>query len=56
MVAAGATVTVPLAAPIPVYLAYFTAEPDGQGGIRFFPDIYRRDHTPSQSADSGCKG
>jgi len=51
-VAAGATVTVPLATPIPVYLAYFTAEPDGQGGIRFLPDIYQRDHKPSQSADS----
>ena len=32
-----------LAASIPVYVAYFTAESDGQGGIRYLPDIYKRD-------------
>lgn len=39
----GQTVTVPLPAPVPVYVTYFTAEPDGTGGIRYLPDIYRRD-------------
>lgn len=39
MVAAGRTATVPMAAPVPVYVAYFTAEPDGEGGIRYFPDV-----------------
>lgn len=43
MVDAGQTVTVPLPETVPVYVAYFTAEPDGIGGIRYFPDTYRRD-------------
>lgn len=42
-VAAGETLTVPLAEPIPIYVAYFTAVPDGEGGIRYYDDIYRRD-------------
>jgi len=25
-----------------VLVTYFTAEPDGNGGIRYFPDIYKR--------------
>lgn len=29
--------------PVPVYVAYFTAKPDGNGGIRYFPDIYGYD-------------
>jgi hypothetical protein len=57
MVAAGETVTVPIAAAIPVYVTYFTAEPDGVGGIRFFPDVYHRDHAPplTSDADTSCK-
>lgn len=43
MVAAGQTVTIPLPESVPVYVAYFTAEPDEIGGIRYFPDVYRRD-------------
>lgn len=43
LVAAGATKTISLETPIPVYVTYFTAEPDGLGGIRYFPDIYQRD-------------
>lgn len=43
IVAGGKTTTVPLAKPIPVYIAYFTAASDGHGGIEFFDDIYRRD-------------
>lgn len=42
-VATGQTQTLALPAPIPVYVAYFTAEPDGLGGIRYLPDIYHRD-------------
>ena len=42
-VEAGTTQTVSLAEPIPVYVSYFTAEPDDNGNMRFFPDIYHRD-------------
>lgn len=42
-VAAGTTLDVPLAAPVPVHIVYFTAEPDGAGGIRIHADIYGRD-------------
>ena len=42
-VAAGQTQTVPLAEAIPVYITYFTVEPDDEGNMRFFPDIYKRD-------------
>lgn len=54
MVAAGSTVTVPLAAPIPVYVTYFTAEPDGQGGIRYFPDVYHRDRGVPVPGEENC--
>jgi len=53
MIASGRTETVSLPAPVPVYVAYFTAEPDGQGGIRYFPDVYHRDRGASAS---GAKG
>lgn len=43
VVAAGGTQTAVLPSPVPVYIAYFTAEPDGRGGVRYFPDIYHRD-------------
>ena len=52
-VASGRTQTVPLAAAIPVYVAYFTAEPDGLGGVRYFPDIYHRDNGASAPSDDG---
>jgi len=42
-VASGETRTVPLQESVPVYVAYFTAEPDDDGTIRFFPDVYKRD-------------
>jgi murein L,D-transpeptidase YcbB/YkuD len=48
-VAAGRTVEIPLAQPVPVYIVYFTAEPDGAGGLRVHPDLYGRD-TPIQAA------
>lgn len=53
LVATGDTVTVPLKQAIPVYVTYFTAEPDDLGGIRFFPDIYRRDPLPVKAAQDG---
>lgn len=43
LVASGRTQTITLARPIPVYIAYFTAEPAGDGTIRYLPDIYGRD-------------
>lgn len=42
-VASDVTKTVSLARPVPLYIAYFTAEPDGIGGVRRLPDIYGRD-------------
>lgn len=46
-VAAEATQLVRLDRPIAVYVTYFTAEPDDLGNIRYFPDIYGRDHLPA---------
>lgn len=43
VVASGVTRTVTLDEPVAVYIAYFTAEPDDDGTIRFFPDVYKRD-------------
>jgi murein L,D-transpeptidase YcbB/YkuD len=34
---------VPLPQPVPVYLTYLTAQPDGHGGVRFLDDPYGRD-------------
>jgi L,D-transpeptidase YcbB len=42
-VASRLTQTIPLANPIPVYVTYFTAEPDEEGDIRYFPDVYGRE-------------
>jgi murein L,D-transpeptidase YcbB/YkuD len=43
VVAAGRTRSVNLDRAIPVYIAYFTAEPAGDGSIRYLNDIYGRD-------------
>lgn len=43
IVASGRTQMVPLNAPIPVYIGYFTAEPDSAGTVRILPDVYGRD-------------
>jgi murein L,D-transpeptidase YcbB/YkuD len=51
-VAKGVTVKVDIPQPIPVYVTYFTAEPDGNGGIRYFPDIYKRDKGATTSDGS----
>ena len=42
-VASGETQTVTIDEPVPVYVTYFTAEPDDDGAMRFFPDVYKRD-------------
>ncbi|WP_291137478.1 L,D-transpeptidase family protein [Erythrobacter sp.] len=43
IVASGKTTTLPLDRPIPLYIAYFTAFGDGEGGVEIAPDIYGRD-------------
>ncbi|MDF8332445.1 L,D-transpeptidase family protein [Novosphingobium cyanobacteriorum] len=50
-VASGRTVTLPLAHAIPVYIAYFTAEPAADGAIQFLPDIYGRDSIMGDAKD-----
>lgn len=52
-VTSGRTQSVPLTLPIPVYVTYFTAEPDGLGNIRYFPDIYHRDLGARAPSDDG---
>jgi murein L,D-transpeptidase YcbB/YkuD len=53
LVASGETEKVDLLSPIPVYVAYFTAEPDALGAMRYFPDIYRRDRGAKSPTDDG---
>lgn len=44
LLSSGTNGTVPLHAPVPVYIVYFTAEADGAaGGVRFSEDLYGRD-------------
>ncbi|MDF0487552.1 L,D-transpeptidase family protein [Sphingomonas sp. H39-1-10] len=52
-VATGRTRTVALAAPVPIYIAYFTAEPDDKGDIRYIADIYHRDTGAKLRGDQG---
>lgn len=42
-VAAGETVSVPLTAPVPVHIGYFTVAPGPGGTLRRFADVYGRD-------------
>ena len=42
-IASGQNADVKLAAPLPVHLNYFTAWPDANGYITYYPDIYKRD-------------
>lgn len=39
----GTTKALTVTKPIPIYIAYFTAEGSEDGGTIFYPDIYRRD-------------
>jgi len=41
--AEGVTQTVNLKTPITVFLVYWTAEPEADGGVNFFNDVYARD-------------
>jgi murein L,D-transpeptidase YcbB/YkuD len=43
--AGGDTLNVKLPQKVPVHITYFTAWPDNDGKIRYFPDIYERDKT-----------
>lgn len=43
VVATGRTRQINLAEPVPVYIAYFTAQPDDDGHIAYLDDIYGRD-------------
>jgi murein L,D-transpeptidase YcbB/YkuD len=40
---AGEEKQLPLKEKIPVHIVYFTAWPDGQGGVQLFPDVYGYD-------------
>ena len=42
-VATGKTTTIPLAAPLPVYVTYFTATTREDGTLVLLPDVYGRD-------------
>jgi len=43
LVASGRTETYPLAAALPVYVAYFTAASGSDGAVHVLPDVYGRD-------------
>jgi len=43
IVATRRTTEILLAAPLPIYVAYFTAGSDLQGKVVIYPDVYRRD-------------
>jgi murein L,D-transpeptidase YcbB/YkuD len=44
----GATQALTIANPIPIYIAYFTAEGSDDGDVTFYPDIYKRDGSAGQ--------
>lgn len=44
---------VPLDRPVPVYITYLTAMPDGDGRIAFFDDVYSRDKQRLVALGSG---
>ncbi len=59
IVATRRSVTIPLAQPVPVYIAYFTAGVGADGALVTYPDVYRRDgHIASVSRvkDTECSG
>ncbi|WP_339691738.1 L,D-transpeptidase family protein [uncultured Parasphingorhabdus sp.] len=43
ILASRTTTKLSLAKAIPIYIAYFTAEAAGDGSVRYFPDVYKRD-------------
>lgn len=59
IVASVRTVTIPLAQPVPVYIAYFTAGVGADGAVVTYPDVYRRDGRITSVArvkDTECSG
>ena len=51
-IAGGRNSADPVKAPIPVYVAYFTAWPDPQQGtVRYYDDIYERDISLSRAIE-----
>ncbi|MDE2621101.1 MAG: L,D-transpeptidase family protein [Sphingomonadales bacterium] len=53
----GTTTTLPLGAPVPVYITYFTADAAATGAPEYHPDIYGRDGAGGGSAPvPGCPG
>ncbi|WP_341712399.1 L,D-transpeptidase family protein [Erythrobacter sp.] len=57
IVAGGETTQLDLAKPLPLYVAYFTAVENDQGGIDILDDIYRRDdRIRTLSADYRSEG
>lgn len=50
---AGTEEAVPLATPVPVYITYLTAMPDG-GSIAYFDDVYGRDAAKMASTDASA--
>lgn len=55
IVTSGQSTVVNLARPLPIYVTYFTAVSDGQGGARILPDVYGRDRNFVASRP-GCGG
>ncbi|MCB5425004.1 L,D-transpeptidase family protein [Altererythrobacter sp. CC-YST694] len=55
IVASRESTVINLARPIPIYVAYFTAVSDGEGGARILPDVYGRDRKFAASRP-GCGG
>lgn len=47
----GSTVTIDLEAPIPVYIAYFTAMSDASGAMRIYDDVYGLDAQMTAEAE-----
>lgn len=59
LVASRQTVTISLARPVPVYIAYFTAGTRADGSLAFYDDIYGRDKRMTALALAGrdeCSG
>ena len=52
IVAGGQTTTMALLAPVPVYIAYFTAGVDAEGKVATYPDIYGRDAALGDAKDN----
>lgn len=53
---ARANTSLRLAAPLPIYITYFTVAPDEAGALHFFSDIYQRDArmTPAAAVLEPC--